>query len=126
MISSLRIFQSKHQRKFIFLVRQIVISNRFQILSSATWSSGSTFLTKLLTHYPGVFLSFEPLVMTNAQSSLDDQRGEEARHLVRDLFNCNYDEKSKGRQFLDFIGNKSNFCLKSYFHFFFIFYREWL
>ena len=47
--------------------------------------------------------------MTNAQSSLDDQRGEEARHLVRDLFNCNYDEKSKGRQFLDFTGNKSIF-----------------
>jgi hypothetical protein len=27
-----------------------------------TWSSGSTFLTKLITHYPGVFLTFEPMV----------------------------------------------------------------
>ena len=33
------------------------------ILLLSTWSSGSTFLTKLLTHYPGTFLTFEPMVL---------------------------------------------------------------
>ena len=83
--------------------------------SSATWSSGSTFLTKLLTHYPGVFLTFEPLVLTNPRTSLDEKHEDEARQLIKDLFSCNYDVKSKGRKFLNFIEDKSKW---SYFHFY--------
>jgi len=74
----------------------------------ATWSSGSTFLTKLLTHYPGVFLTFEPLVMTNPRTSLDEKHEDEARQLIKDLFSCNYDVRSKGREFLNFIEDKKN------------------
>ena len=67
-----------------------------QVHLLATWSSGSTFLTKLLSHYPGVFLrwagigrelvtwphcspliglfrSFEPLVTFNTYNALEDR-----------------------------------------------------
>ena len=36
---------------------QVKVKERpLQVHLLATWSSGSTFLTKLLSHYPGVFL----------------------------------------------------------------------
>ena len=35
---------------------QEVKERPLQVHLLATWSSGSTFLTKLLSHYPGVFL----------------------------------------------------------------------
>ena len=46
----------------ILTILQFTIQDPVHILLLGTWSSGSTFLTKLITHYPGVFLTFEPMV----------------------------------------------------------------
>ena len=39
------------------------------VLLLSSWSSGSTFVSKLLSHYPGAFLSFEPLVMLSSKGT---------------------------------------------------------
>ncbi len=75
----------------------------------ATWSSGSTFLTKLLTHYPGVFLSFEPLVLFSTYDALHDVKARQARSTLRDIFHCNFTEKSWGRKYLKFIQYRSGY-----------------
>ena len=74
---------------------------------AATWSSGSTFLTKLLTHYPGVFLSFEPLVLFSTYDALHDAKAGQARATLRDIFHCNFTEKSWGRKYLRFLKSPS-------------------
>jgi len=71
----------------------------------ATWSSGSTFLTKLLTHYPGVFLTFEPLVLFNTYDALENKHVNSSLSLLRDIFRCNYAGDGFGGQFLSFIKN---------------------
>lgn len=77
----------------------------------ATWSSGSTFLTKLLSHYPGVFETFEPLVAFGGPNApaLEDKDAEEARAMIKDILTCNYGEKSGGKQYLDHINDTSRF-----------------
>ena len=79
------------------------IDETFVSLCLATWSSGSTFLTKLLTHYPGVFLSFEPLVLFSTYDALHDIKAGQARNTLKDIFQCNFTEKSWGRKYLNFL-----------------------
>ena len=71
----------------------------------ATWSSGSTFLTKLFAHYPGVFDTFEPLVAFGGPNAdaLADKNEQEAREMIKDILNCNYGEQSGGKRYLDHI-----------------------
>ena len=45
------------------------LSAVLHVLLLSSWSSGSTFLSKLLSHYPGVFLSFEPLVLVSSKGT---------------------------------------------------------
>lgn len=74
----------------------------------ATWSSGSTFLTKLLTHYPGVFLTFEPLILFNTYDALENKHVNSSYKLLKEIFQCNYAENGFGRKFLNFIKNPKN------------------
>lgn len=91
------------------ILKDLMTENRtktakpLQVHLLATWSSGSTFLTKLLTHYPGVFLSFEPLVLFSTYDALHDIKAGHARNTLKDIFQCNFTEKSWGRKYLNFL-----------------------
>jgi len=77
-----------------------VHQNTTQILLLGTWSSGSTFLTKLLTHYPGVFLHFEPLVYIKGYGAVEPRDSKRAAEIIRDLIVCNYSAGSYGLKYL--------------------------
>lgn len=78
------------------------LTKPLHILLLSTWSSGSTFLTKLLTHYPGTFLTFEPMVLIKGYGAVQNQTAAEARLLLKDVFNCNYEPGSMGEKLLGF------------------------
>lgn len=80
-----------------------ITAKPLQVHLLATWSSGSTFLTKLLSHYPGVFLSFEPLVLFSTYDALHDIKAGHARNTLKDIFQCNFTEKSWGRKYMNFL-----------------------
>ena len=81
-------------------------SNPLHILLLSSWSSGSTFLTKLLTHYPGTFLTFEPMVYINGlvlikvnengkltilrYGAVQNKTAARAREIIKDVFKCKY------------------------------------
>ena len=59
------------------------------ILVATTWRSGSTFLGDLLSRYPGVFYSFEPLHYVDHKSNLPADTNEpDSLKLVSDVFKC--------------------------------------
>ena len=73
------------------------------LLLLATWSSGSTFLTKLITHYPGTFLTFEPMVYIKGYGAVESSRALDAVSLLRSVFSCNYTEGSPANAMLSFL-----------------------
>ena len=66
-------------------------------------------MTKLLTHYPGVFLSFEPLVPFSTYDALHDVKAGQARATLKDIFHCNFTEKSWGRKYLNFLKSPAGY-----------------
>jgi len=74
-----------------------------QILLLATWSSGSTFLTKLITHYPGTFLTFEPMVYIKGYGAVESSRALDAVSLLRSVFSCNFTTGSPANAMLSFL-----------------------
>lgn len=74
-----------------------------RILLLGTWSSGSTFLTKLITHYPGTFLNFEPMVLIKGYGAVEDDKADLARRILEDIFRCNYTLGSQGAQLLRYL-----------------------
>merc|ERR1712110_210041 len=77
---------------------ETVFVKPLQVPLLATWSSGSTFLTKLLTHYPGVFLSFEPLVLFSTYDALHDAKAGQARNTLKDIFHCDFTKRIRSPQ----------------------------
>ena len=76
---------------------------RLHLLLLATWSSGSTFLTKLITHYPGTFLTFEPMVYIKGYGAVEQSRAEDAVSILRSVFMCNYTTGSPANKMLNFL-----------------------
>ena len=76
---------------------------RLHLLLLATWSSGSTFLTKLITHYPGTFLTFEPMVYIKGYGAVEQSRAEDAVSILRSVFMCNYTTGSPANKMLGFL-----------------------
>lgn len=74
-----------------------------RILLLGTWSSGSTFLTKLITHYPGTFLTFEPMVLIKGYGAVEDDKADLARRVLEDIFRCNYTLGSQGAELLRYL-----------------------
>ena len=73
------------------------------LLLLATWSSGSTFLTKLITHYPGTFLTFEPMVYIKGYGAVESSRALDAVTLLRSVYSCNYTTGSPANALLTFL-----------------------
>ena len=73
------------------------------LLLLATWSSGSTFLTKLITHYPGTFLTFEPMVYIKGYGAVESSRALDAVSMLRSIFSCNYTTGSPANAMLSFL-----------------------
>ena len=96
------------------------------VLILSSWSSGSTFLSKLISHYPGVFLMFEPLVLISSKGihlggvtcerpetfillsslwsgAIEAGQVNDSRQLLKDIFNCNYEAGSGGSKLLWFL-----------------------
>ena len=78
-------------------------SKPLHLLLLATWSSGSTFLTKLITHYPGTFLTFEPMVYIKGYGAVETSRAVDAVSLLRSVFTCNYTTGSPANAMLSFL-----------------------
>ena len=76
------------------------------LLLLATWSSGSTFLTKMITHYPGTFLTFEPMVYIKGYGAVEQSRALDAVSLLRSVFTCNYTTGSPANAMLSFLKTK--------------------
>jgi len=81
------------------------LTKPLHILLLSTWSSGSTFLTKLLTHYPTTFLTFEPMVRIKGYGAVENHTADTARRLLKDVFTCNYKPGSWGEKLLRYIKN---------------------
>ena len=65
-------------------------TNAYHILLVTSWRSGSTFLGELLSRYPGVFYSFEPLryIRDKYNNTLPDTVSSIQTNLLSQLFKC--------------------------------------
>ena len=71
---------------------EVPSTNARQVLVAATWRSGSSFFGELLSHYPGVYYSYEPLhtIYTNKEFNNDTEAS--AKTLISSLLKCSYND----------------------------------